>query len=650
MRTKQAGKRSPWRYAVVFACGIVLSLACVSCGKAQAPKQNAASNEPPPAVASQPVEPPTATIGTEAPKPLPAGVIASYAVSDLKRTHPDVIMENGGLAIRATATKGYLCYGQYAKNLPNKPLDVYFGIGIDNNTADNLGIISIDVYDSDSKVILAQGTVYRRQFKRTAEATQFKLAFTPSAASVLEFRIYYLGNAYVFADKIVVVDPSGMVKGGVDLAGISIDWVVDVDPPPFTDRAGERKPAPLDAKPFGGHWYRAFYPKAHLSWYVARDMCESMGGYLASIESAEENTFVKSMLNGHVVYWLGATDEVKVGSWVWANGGFVTYANWAKGQPDNTNGAEHYMAAGWDGQWHDNLVVHGAEAYVCEWETCPDKAQTSLITTKFAGPWKRMHPAGNSTTTLNIETTGICSVSESSDIWAVIKEADDWLTVAFSNGTYDRFDVSKLDNDKLVGEQYPSRTPVQYSRPSASDLAQGSVTGDQQAPAWDSNLPAADKIHYVHNNTPIKDDDGTVLNVPIQQVTAYARKAEWYAVWYRTLNNAGWTSWKKGVVSAKNFVTEQQYYEELKAIKAARRQREEAANAAQRQREEAANAAEHTASNTSPVNKAVNTAYFDQANKNLQQKAKYEQEQVNKAVKGEISIDQARRNIFMNPY
>ncbi len=126
---------------------------------------------------------------------------------------------------------------------------------------------------------------------------------------------------------------------------------------------------PPDAVAFGGHWYKAYDKK--VSWHEAKKNCEDMGGYLACIESAEEQAFIAKLANGRYLY-LGGTDEQHEDTWVWSNSSKWDYTHWMEGQPNNYGGNEHYLATYDDGVWVD-VAADGdgfwmPTGYICEWE------------------------------------------------------------------------------------------------------------------------------------------------------------------------------------------------------------------------------------------------------------------------------------------
>ncbi|RJP54375.1 MAG: tetratricopeptide repeat protein [Anaerolineaceae bacterium] len=115
------------------------------------------------------------------------------------------------------------------------------------------------------------------------------------------------------------------------------------------------------------------FVKSEKTWHDARDYCAAQGGYLATLQDAAENEMVANLLAGNA--WLGATDEVEEGTWVWVSGEPWGYTNWNKdsNQPDNDQGQEHYLefemrrGSHRPSDWNDKP---GEEKnyFVCEWE------------------------------------------------------------------------------------------------------------------------------------------------------------------------------------------------------------------------------------------------------------------------------------------
>ena len=129
---------------------------------------------------------------------------------------------------------------------------------------------------------------------------------------------------------------------------------------------------PQDAVAFGGHWYKVYEDKEQeLSWHEKKKLCEKAGGYLACIESEQEQQFIKKFVDDRYLS-LGATDEKEEGEWRWVNGAKWDYTAWMGGQPNNYAGSEHYLATYDDGLWVD-VADEGYDfwmpvGYICEWE------------------------------------------------------------------------------------------------------------------------------------------------------------------------------------------------------------------------------------------------------------------------------------------
>lgn len=53
-------------------------------------------------------------------------------------------------------------------------------------------------------------------------------------------------------------------------------------------------------------------------------------------------------------YWIGGNDRKQEGTWRWADGSFVGYTNWRKGEPNNSGNNEDCVQLSKDGRWNDN--------------------------------------------------------------------------------------------------------------------------------------------------------------------------------------------------------------------------------------------------------------------------------------------------------
>jgi hypothetical protein len=151
-----------------------------------------------------------------------------------------------------------------------------------------------------------------------------------------------------------------------------------------------------------GHYYQAVSATNGISWEQASQAAGLLGGYLATVTSAEENEFIYNNLvsvddslwntdsdgNG-IGPWLGGWQppgaSEPAGGWTWVTGETFSYNAWASAQPDDTDGVEnriHYIAVhgAKDKAWNDypndpaksaRQVING---YIVEWSSDPSAA------------------------------------------------------------------------------------------------------------------------------------------------------------------------------------------------------------------------------------------------------------------------------------
>jgi hypothetical protein len=110
----------------------------------------------------------------------------------------------GWLATVLDPKNKYLTYGPYTKGVSPGDRTATFRLKIDNNTADNLAILEIDVFDSASGTVLAKKTIKRKDFNGANKYQEFPLSFSAPAGGNLEFRVFYKGYAAVTHDKVIV--------------------------------------------------------------------------------------------------------------------------------------------------------------------------------------------------------------------------------------------------------------------------------------------------------------------------------------------------------------------------------------------------------------------------------------------------------------
>jgi len=133
---------------------------------------------------------------------------------------------------------------------------------------------------------------------------------------------------------------------------------------------------PGDAAEYDGHYYYVFDLSdssltGAAAFAAAQEYCESLGGHLATITSAEEDSFVFQTMKdqGYSNAYFGFSDETEKGTWVWVTGEEASYTNWASGEPNNQSGKEDYAMYYYKystGKWNDGTF--DTTTFICEWE------------------------------------------------------------------------------------------------------------------------------------------------------------------------------------------------------------------------------------------------------------------------------------------
>ena len=90
-----------------------------------------------------------------------------------------------------------------------------------------------------------------------------------------------------------------------------------------------------DGETFQGHRYVVV--GYEMSWHAAKAYAEALDGHLVTIGDEAENTFVGSLVqrSGYRFYWIGLTDEVEEGRFVWVTGEEATYTHFDINEPNN---------------------------------------------------------------------------------------------------------------------------------------------------------------------------------------------------------------------------------------------------------------------------------------------------------------------------
>jgi hypothetical protein len=110
---------------------------------------------------------------------------------------------------------------------------------------------------------------------------------------------------------------------------------------------------------YNGHGYSK--SSSTYTWSNAKTICEAGGGYIISINSADENALHPTDYS----YWMGMSDAEEEGNIKWANQDPLMYSNWAPGEPNDYNSGEDYYELTTSGQWNDNSSTVSIR-FICE--------------------------------------------------------------------------------------------------------------------------------------------------------------------------------------------------------------------------------------------------------------------------------------------
>jgi hypothetical protein len=109
-----------------------------------------------------------------------------------------------------------------------------------------------------------------------------------------------------------------------------------------------------------GHVYIRVEKTNTLTWEIARGIARTLGGYLVTITSADEQAFiVANVKSGTLECRIGNTDAITEGNFQWVTGELAVngegsqYSNWSPGEPSNSAGAEDTGTMGVTATWND---------------------------------------------------------------------------------------------------------------------------------------------------------------------------------------------------------------------------------------------------------------------------------------------------------
>lgn len=127
--------------------------------------------------------------------------------------------------------------------------------------------------------------------------------------------------------------------------------------------AGAPIPTPCPQGALGPGATCHFLSASPASWRDAVQACVDAGRLLLQIDSAEEDAFIAALSPWSV--WIGASDTVVDGSFVWSDGSAIVFSNWGPAQPDAYAGPDCVEKREGDERWYDQ-PCDVPKRYVCE--------------------------------------------------------------------------------------------------------------------------------------------------------------------------------------------------------------------------------------------------------------------------------------------
>lgn len=156
--------------------------------------------------ASTPAPTPTPTpVPTTPPVPSPNKIVFEGEGGGVFQHQLGYSDGNGWAANTASSPRsGYLAYGPYATLAGKSRADFY--LMVDNNSADNLVVVVIDVRDATTGEVLARKEVRRKEFPGPYAYEVFSLSFSTAGRDthLFETRVYTKGVSYVKFDGVVI--------------------------------------------------------------------------------------------------------------------------------------------------------------------------------------------------------------------------------------------------------------------------------------------------------------------------------------------------------------------------------------------------------------------------------------------------------------
>ena len=239
-----------------------------------------------------------------------------------------------GRYYNSTAAGGYELRVQVARGVQQES-DANYG----NDSTGTANALSLAV-DGNRRLATVQGTVMGPQGGNTDE-------------DVYALGVYNTGNVVELGLRL----PSGgSLQPKVTLLDASGAAVADQDGDPSDGHV--RATLAADGQYYArveGYWTHdghTYLPTATAGyWTNAEAQAQALGGHLVTVDAAAEQAWLTANFGPMANVWIGASDAAVEGTYRWADGGAVGYANWASGQPYASDSRYDYAYMGADGRW-----------------------------------------------------------------------------------------------------------------------------------------------------------------------------------------------------------------------------------------------------------------------------------------------------------
>ncbi len=138
------------------------------------------------------------------------------------------------------------------------------------------------------------------------------------------------------------------------------------------------------------HYYELVDTGNFVSWLDAQALAQAAGGYLATITSSAENTFLTDLTAGTEAY-IGASDALTEGVFTWVTGELFGFTNWAFQEPNDDMAPASPLGEDYTvinppapgnapGTWNDVPdQSFRVMAYVVEYDTAPVPEPSTLL-------------------------------------------------------------------------------------------------------------------------------------------------------------------------------------------------------------------------------------------------------------------------------